>query len=218
MTDYIKREDAIDAVMAEGRKVYTSEYANAERIIYEADAVEALSMLPSADAEQVAYICDGRKCENDCYDCFRTLDIEHAKDFKRIGDTYYQNTSAEAVPTVIRAKTFMRKEDFDKWADDIKRQGENVICIPCDAEVVSADAVQVWIPLSHYDDGLGTDFPYERDGEWVIVTDGKTISVERIKKDAYDHFFPNGRWFELEDVIAWMPLQKAYGIMKGGTD
>ena len=73
-----------------------------------------------------------------------------------------------------------------------------------------AEAVQGWIPLSHVDDGLGTDFPYERDGEWVIVTDGNTISVERIKKDAYDHFFPNGRWFELENVIAWMPLPKPY--------
>lgn len=74
----------------------------------------------------------------------------------------------------------------------------------------SAEAIQGWIPLSHDDDGLGTDFPYERDGEWVIVTDGKNISVERIKKDAYDHFFPNGRWFELEDAIAWQPLPKLY--------
>lgn len=48
--DLISRTEAIEAVMAEGRKVYTSEYASAERIIYEADAVEALSMLPSADA------------------------------------------------------------------------------------------------------------------------------------------------------------------------
>ena len=53
--------------------------------------------------------------------------------------------SADAVPTVIRAKTFMRKEDFDKWADDIKKQNKNIVCIPCDAEVVSADAEQgVW--------------------------------------------------------------------------
>lgn len=49
-TDIISRADAIEAVIAEGRKVYTSEYANAERVIYEADAVEALSLLPSADA------------------------------------------------------------------------------------------------------------------------------------------------------------------------
>lgn len=78
------------------------------------------------------------------------------------------------------------------------------------APTVSAEAVEGWIPLSHDDNGLGTDFPYERDGEWVIVTDGKSISVERIKKDAYDHFFPNGRWFGLEDVIAWMPMPEPY--------
>ena len=69
-----------------------------------------------------------------------------------------------------------------------------------------------WIPLIH-DTYMTTNFPHERDGQWVIVTDGKSISIERIKKDAYDHFYPNGRWFELEDVIAWMPLPKPY---KGG--
>ena len=46
-----------------------------------------------------------------------------------------------AEPIVIRAKTFMRKEDFDKWAEDIKKQNKSIVCIPCDAEVVPADAV-----------------------------------------------------------------------------
>lgn len=58
-----------------------------------------------------------------------------------------------------------------------------------------------WIPIS---DRL------PRDGSWNIFTDGKNISVERYKEDAIDHFFPNGRWFQLEDVIAWMPLPEAY--------
>lgn len=61
-----------------------------------------------------------------------------------------------------------------------------------------------WVPL-HFDGAL-TDYPYERDGAWVIVTDGKCVSVERIKKGAYDHFCPRGRWFEIKDAIAWMPL------------
>lgn len=52
--DPISRSDAIEAVMAEGRKVYTSEYANAERVIYEADAVEALAMLPSARPDLIS--------------------------------------------------------------------------------------------------------------------------------------------------------------------
>ena len=58
-----------------------------------------------------------------------------------------------------------------------------------------------WIPIS---DRL------PRDGTWNIFTDGKNISVERYKADAIDHFLPNGRWFQLEDVIAWMPLPEPY--------
>lgn len=103
------------------------------------------------------------------------------------------------------------EEDFpytDAIADFIKERNE---AIDMAIEALSSEAE--WIPLSYDDYGLVTDFPHERDGEWVIVTDGKNISVERIKKDAYDHFFPNGRWFELEDAIAWMPLPKPY---KGG--
>ena len=58
-----------------------------------------------------------------------------------------------------------------------------------------------WIPVSER---------MPRDGTWNIFTDGKNISVERYKADAIDHFFPNGRWFQLEDVIAWMPLPEPY--------
>ena len=58
-----------------------------------------------------------------------------------------------------------------------------------------------WIPVSER---------LPRDGTWNIFTDGKNISVERYKADAIDHFFPNGRWFKLEDAIAWMPLPEAY--------
>ena len=82
----------------------------------------------------------------------------------------------------------------------------------------SAERVGEWIPLIHETE-MTTNFPWERDGQWVIVTDGKTISVERIKKDAYDHFFPDGRWFEIEHTTAWMPLPQPYGAkMKGGAE
>ena len=58
-----------------------------------------------------------------------------------------------------------------------------------------------WIPVSER---------LPRDGTWNIFTDGKNISVKRYEADAIDHFFPNGRWFQLEDVIAWMPLPEPY--------
>lgn len=45
--DYIRRADAIDAIIAEGRTV-DSRYLESERIVHECDAVEALAMLPSA--------------------------------------------------------------------------------------------------------------------------------------------------------------------------
>ena len=44
------------------------------------------------------------------------------------------------------------------------------------------------------------------DGEWAIFTNGKVVSVERFKVDAYNHFFPASEWFDFEDAIAWMPL------------
>lgn len=61
-----------------------------------------------------------------------------------------------------------------------------------------------WIAVK-FDKGR-SNIPWEMDGKWIIVTDGSCISVERIKKDAYDYFYPDGRWFELEDAVAWMAL------------
>ena len=76
--------------------------------------------------------------------------------------------SADAEPIVIRVKTFMRKEDFDKCAEDIKKQGENVICIPCDEEVV--------VGRPH--------------GEWIVLENGNVeCSIcHREKQDGWDNF------------------------------
>lgn len=59
-----------------------------------------------------------------------------------------------------------------------------------------------WIPVS---ERLPEDGTLNR---WKSK-DG-TISIERYKVDAIDHFFPSGRFFELEDAIAWMPLSQEY--------
>ena len=122
--------------------------------------------------------------------------------------------SADAVPQSEQYKKGFEDAkrafelEFAREAESIrKRNAELEVMLNMQKEL---SAKAEWIPLSHDDDGMGTDFPYVCDGEWVIVTDGNTISVERIKKDVYDHFYPNGRWFELDDVIAWMPLPKPY--------
>lgn len=51
MNDLISRQAAIDAVMNESREV-DSRYLESERIIHECDAVEVLSLLPSAEPER----------------------------------------------------------------------------------------------------------------------------------------------------------------------
>lgn len=49
-------------------------------------------------------------------------------------------TKEEAIPTIIRSKTLMPTKDFKKWAKRIREVNPNAVVIPCDAEVVSADA------------------------------------------------------------------------------
>lgn len=58
-----------------------------------------------------------------------------------------------------------------------------------------------WIPVSER---------LPEDGTWNLFTDGKNVSVERYKSDAIDHFNPNGRWFSLEEAVAWMPIPEPY--------
>lgn len=58
-----------------------------------------------------------------------------------------------------------------------------------------------WIPVSER---------LPEDGTWNIFTDGKRVSIERYKMDTIDHFFPAGRFFELENAVAWMPLPEPY--------
>lgn len=60
-----------------------------------------------------------------------------------------------------------------------------------------------WIPLSE---------SLPKDGTWNLFVDGKgRRSVERYKADAIDHFWPESRWFELEEAVAWMPLPEYEG-------
>ena len=69
----------------------------------------------------------------------------------------------------------------------------------CELEGISEGK---WIPTSERLPEDGTQ----------NIWQGKTgaIGVERYKEDAYDHFSPSGRFFQLEDAIAWMPLPERY--------
>jgi len=50
-------------------------------------------------------------------------------------------------PTVIRSKTLMPTKDFKEWAKRVRETNPNAVVIPCDAEVVYSEAVQIPIKL-----------------------------------------------------------------------
>ena len=56
------------------------------------EQVDALEMaIEALEKPKVAFLCDGRKCGNDCSEiCFRTTDVSHAINFVRSGDGYFE--------------------------------------------------------------------------------------------------------------------------------
>ena len=90
-------------------------------------------------------------------DVYKAHEEEHLNIMNRIKELQYAIAktqtivgkmveSAEVKPTVIRSKTLLPTKDFKEWAKRVRETNPNVIVIPCDAEVVSADAVQgEWI-------------------------------------------------------------------------
>lgn len=216
MSDLISRADA----MAEFREWVKRANENGETPTWN-DAVSLIGSLPSADAVNVAH---------DIPEYCRW-----SQTYTNMVQSAMSKASADAVPTVIRAKTFMRKEDFDKWAEDIKKQNKSIVCIPCDAEVVSADAVQgEWIPC-------GEKMPKEL--ERVNVTwlnHDPPFYYQHIKDipQTDTAVYYRGKWYWWDatlidvlaeygedcnaeqidkdiEILAWMPLPTPY---KGGED
>lgn len=206
--DLISRADAIEAVMAESRKVYTSEYANAERIIYEADAVEALSMLPSTELPKGDLI--RRADAIDAVDRIKSTDNWQCAVIALLSAL----PSAEAVSrdAIMSAKfhplpyTHITPTDAD--AESYKRGWNDALDAVVD-NAPSAEAVQGWIPCSERLPSMRTEVIYSYDG---IVSTGYMTDRDYTGEKTEEH------WEDLEigayiEPIAWMPLPTPY---KGG--
>ena len=143
MSDVISRADAINAFWEDSD-------------IRTAEVRATLKVLPSADAVKVAYFCDGRKCNEDCSECCRTFDIEHARDFKRIGGTYYQQESAEA--EWIPCSESLPKE-YAQYLVCLE-SGECYVYWLKDSDwargMAEKESILAWMPLPE---------PYRKDGE-----------------------------------------------------
>ena len=49
--------------------------------------------------------------------------------------------SADAV--IVRPKYMMHKADYEKWAEEVKKESSNIIVLPYDAEVITDDRLDV---------------------------------------------------------------------------
>lgn len=97
MHDTISRHAAIDALIAEGRNV-DSRYLESERIIHESDAVEAISMLPSAYPKGLETIIEALKAEH-----------------KQLREMLEKLPSAQ--PDIVRCKDCKHRDPEDKKCD-----------------------------------------------------------------------------------------------------
>lgn len=86
MSDLIDREEAI-RIVNDAEDVWDSPGRHDNALAY---IRASLSTLRSRRGDKVAYICDGRACDGDCVECFRTTDISHAKNFELCGDAYME--------------------------------------------------------------------------------------------------------------------------------
>lgn len=150
---------------------------------------------------------------------------------------------SRAEPTVIRSRTFMPTKDFKEWAERIREVNPNAVVIPCDAEVVSAeaeehriykdgyntgkahasaDAVQGWIPFTRrpmteeeQKDYPNCTFMFD----CVLPDDGDEILVSNGRFVWMDTFCSDiDRCYldsgdDIDEDMAWMPLPTPY---KGG--
>ena len=85
----------------------------------------------STDKPAVAYVCDGRACDAECSECFRTTNIEHAKHFERIGGAYLEEKSVEHVIKCKDCKFGYKVTPIES--------GEDILCMYSDWEYFDTD-------------------------------------------------------------------------------
>jgi hypothetical protein len=196
MTDTIYRADAIEAVAEDLASALNVSKDETREL-----AEHALSALPSAENSNA-------KTQN-----------SNQETQKSNGDLIYR---AEDRPTVIRSRSLMPTKDFMEWAKRVRETNPNAVVIPCDAEVVSAEAVQGWIPFTRrpMTEEEQKDYPnctfmfdcvLPDDGDEILVSNRRFVWMDTFCSDIDGCYLDSGD--DIDEDMAWMPLPEAY---KGG--
>lgn len=112
-----------------------------------------------------------------------------------MNDLIERQAAIEAIQAQIIARLY--------WLSDSSLERKGLDAALCTLLDLPSAQPERWIPVKERLPG---------DGQWCLVTDGKRVSVERYKVDIIDHFWPSPRWFNVDKMVAWMPLPEPYNL------
>lgn len=93
--------------------------------------------------EDILYFCDRKACET-CHpnnECKHTHLIEHAKNFEKVGEAYFE---VQSKPVILKLNTLLRPEDFERVRQClIKQITDGILLLPATVETVLLDVDDV---------------------------------------------------------------------------
>ena len=98
----------------------------------------------------------------------------------------------------VRVDAFMRKDDFKKFAEELREQDQNIIVLPPYVNLLYPK--MSWIP---------TSVQLPPNSNEVLVT-GRHESDYKHLWVGVDSYFREGGWLNFDEVTAWMPLPEPY--------
>ena len=131
----------------------------------------------------IAFACDGRKCGGDCSGCGRTTDIEHAKNFTKVIDTYFEILQTEP-----------SKNAYERG------KAEALEWIPCD-EKLPSESGRYLVSYVLLNDEICTGIAHY--GKPLLPLNTNETECGWYKTDGDGDFY-------VDDILAWKPLPKPY--------
>lgn len=117
------------------------------------------------------------------------------------------HTDAAAAIEALQAEVKRLELDNEDYEYEHRRLKGEIEALQAKVDILKVSGREAYFEgLSAQPHWVSVEDEIPEDGEWAIFTNGKVITVERLKHDAYDHFYPPSKLFNFEDATYWMPL------------